>query len=177
MLRSSSRLSGDRSWRITTSGRARPTWSSLRRARGRSTPADHHVITQGGEGAAGIGQTHLPAVPQEPVDTVDGAGPHFRGQHTGLLQVSEPGQERCYVPVAQRGRVCSAVGAPAEVFGQQPDGGDDGPDRAAGQAGQRLGRPHLRGVFEPGLGDRPTGRAVVGGAADEGQPADRAEHP
>ena len=34
---SRSRFSGDSSWRITTSGRARPTSSSLRRVRGRST--------------------------------------------------------------------------------------------------------------------------------------------
>ena len=146
------------SWAITTSGNARPTSSSLRRARGRSTRRITTSSPKRGEDAAGVGQTHLPAVPQEPVDTVDGSGPAFpRTAHRSAARRASRARNAGHVAVAQRGRVRAGVGAPAEVFGEQPDGGDHGPHRPAGHAGQRLAAHCLRGVFKPGLGDRPAG--------------------
>ena len=135
-----------------------------RRVRRVAGPLDRRITTSSpspDERAAGVGQAHLPAVPQEPGEIVDGCGPASPRTTHRPAQVRPAGRGTQRCPGAKSGRARSAVGASAEVLRQQPDGADHGPHRAAGQADQRVSRPHLRRVFQPRLGDRPAGRAAV----------------
>ena len=121
-------------------------------------PPDHHVAGQPCQHGPGLGQAHLPAVPQETGQQAEAPDPDTRRQGTGPLQVSQAGEECLHVAVTETGRVGPGVGAPCQVLGEQPDGADDRAHRPGGLGSERLGRPRLGRRLQPQLGD---GRAAA----------------
>ena len=136
-------------------------------------PPDHHVAGQPRQHGPGLGQAHLPAVPQEAGQQAEAPDPDTRRQGARPLQVSQAGEEVLHIAVAQGGRVGSGVGASRQVLGQQPDGADDRAYRPGGLGGERLGRPRLGRRLQPRLGDgpgRPAAGAAMADRAGERQP-------
>ena len=139
-------------------------------------PPDHYVAGQPCQHGTGLGQAHLPAVPQEAGQQAEAPDPDTRRQGTGPLLVSQAGEECLHVAVTETGRVGPGVGAPCQVLRQQPDGADDRARRPGGLGGECLGRPCLGRRLQPRLGDgraRLAAGVAMAGRTGERQPSGR----